>query len=177
MAAKYSFSDLVKVAEVTAATASAWLKRDVLRATSDHASGRGKHRRFSFLDLVGARVAGQLHSFGLPPEKIQRAVAFMVASYVEVAKSHPKFEEIYSRVWDPKRRRPGDYVFIVISDALPGGMSLAVGTPLVPTTKSIEAGRVHFDTERYGTSFITINVRKAIEDVERITGEDLIGLF
>ncbi|MEO8520039.1 MAG: hypothetical protein ABI603_01675 [Acidobacteriota bacterium] len=156
----YSFADVVRVSERRAHFAAAWVAHAVLVSDFERAeSGSGRHRRFSFQNLVEARVLSVLQGFGLPWPVMQRAALTLKRLEIDLPVVAPEHLDLWACVTDATRRRAGDFVLLLLGD-VPGGFSVVLGTGRHATIA----------TDRIGRVAVAIDLRSAIEDVERIVG-------
>ena len=72
--AHYSAGDLLRLTHVVRNQLTHWTDTHLLTASIREADGRGKHRRFSRLNLVEAMVLRQLVSLGVPRNRLWKWV-------------------------------------------------------------------------------------------------------
>jgi DNA-binding transcriptional MerR regulator len=73
----YTLADIAAVAgsHVTTSLVNAWANKGVIVPDIDGRHGRGRHRQFSFRNLLEVRVVAELHILGLPPDVLRMATA------------------------------------------------------------------------------------------------------
>ena len=72
MADSYSSSDLQRVANVSRNAITSWTDAKLITADIADAAGTGKHRRFSYLNLMEAAAARELSSCGVTRHQLAR---------------------------------------------------------------------------------------------------------
>ena len=158
----YTLNDVVRVADATAPTVRGWLRQSVLTADVAPPGGRGKHRRFSFVNLVEARVVSRLHhQWNMPPAVLRQSV--LMLRLIDPRAGQTRLADVWDRILNPSSRRPNDGLFLLLSPHFPGGEQLIV------TEESRGSSALGMEML---VDMLVLDVRAAIEETETITGDN-----
>jgi hypothetical protein len=177
----YTLADVAAVAgsHITTSIVNAWANKDIIVPDIEGSAGRGRHRQFSFQNLIEARVLGELHKLGLPPDSLRAATIVFRSfplGFSEKDLDMPLQQGLeqaaseafgtWCRLLSPKERKVTDQAVLLGSPDVPGGFKVHVSWGRKDFRLSTK-GR-----DQLGAAWIVINLRRVILQVEESTGDN-----
>jgi hypothetical protein len=172
----YTLADIAAVAgaHVTTSLVTAWANTGVIVPDIEGRRGRGRHRQFSFRNLLEARVVAELHILGLPSDVLRMATAALRLFPLKLSEVYKptlarKRDDpfgVWMRLLSPEQRKDTDQAVLLCSPSIPGAFQAQV---------SWGSTDFHLKTKErdpLGPAWIVINLRRVILQVEEATGDN-----